>query len=1537
MLVNKINPSLNKTNFKGFEHEKNIHGTTTQNFYFPFDYKNREAFIEFYRVKKDNNFFGGYSIDRDFAPVKVELNREANGGTPIDLREVLKINEDTPFAYRVLVQHEAPQADSGMQITETVKKDGNQWNETFTLVTRHGTTPMSRNGLGYLTMVDTHLPGAYYYGFNSDKTGEINYDKDLQLEKEKIKRNSTNKIGGTLAGIEYDLDNLRKKGITTLYVTPIAGSDDVFYHRYTNKNNFQIADEVGNVDNFASFARKLFKNGMTYVFDGTFTSEGSEGVNVQYALKHAHQNPGALYRFRMNGINDGPIGLGIIPQNKENLRYKLVNTPYILEKNSAGKAVVVPNKNYNDKKPSYVQVYDAKLATKEQVESSELIKGYGAQITNDKLAINTYQDVIVPQKNQIYDLRSYKITLENAAKFINSMDKEVELNSPEVALLVTKTPTFEFARKNNNVALWEDKFGMFLRRHDFSGNDEKFLMSIVSPDEREEMRQRFIKGANENIDMDVQTARYWTELYKDIVTYYIAQTAGNVKTSADLQKLVDAKILPAEAVLTDKEIEMIKEELYELEMKGDLERDDVTVKALMKLPLGSLEFAENTVSVLSQSFFTNLAPKKEYIGKTRFELEKMGNPHLADADFDVYTKTNNLFSNEIKNFADEIIKQLNDKLPEKLIDENEEYTEYGEYIIELIGQHIAKYAFLKSLVGKDFIGNYTKAMKNGEIKYNYEAIRAITNLENLGIDQSDMYIEARALQRRIAKGLNNLEMADVEFLANAYAKQLKNTSTLGFRIAEAAYNKSSLGLDWRIDALKDVMDVDAVKQFSNTFDSFWKNIIDYYNILNETIKKGNPGSKVTGEITDMDALTRVPWGAETDMGNFNALKEAGADYKGEADAMRKFWIETGMTTEAGYSHFFSSVFRAFSLDFETGWKMDNGIKSIRENLERLIKERGVDYIRNMFTFVGNHDKPRVIHYSALDMDLFYNGFGIKNGDVEARKGQRELALKLISGVDDITQMPLELRLNVNNADYFRTISPRAVAMSSLVKTGIDGTSADVLNDNVRKYLNKALADLTEGRYLNFGPKVNRLIIDTKELNSLEGAAKAIIEIAESKYGLNLSQQKRAEMIEWAVGYANDNKNLYRYLVQNETENDINKNKSILNGIFQSDNPAEKSKQRNYSEYAPYTICLAGLMQEALGSAFGNDPEAMNKISNALRDYTNKYDKKFLDENSLKFPYSESPSAASRKNGYAAKEFEEVLLMLIEHAEYLAREEKALKEDQSFENIDKIIESIYKIMHEPAMNKAVNMAAILAALPGIATIFAGDEFGMTGGEEKSNNVYNQNRNAVRIEEMRRGFLKKYREDISKAFDQARKVKTVAEALRVGTPYVLKTYQDQVGAWLMQSKNDMVISVVHGNGIREDRHHRFYRDTNYVQELNEIIFPEGMLIPENTKFKNISVENGEEYIVKHFQYNGVGKWFAKLVTTSGENIKMGFKNAPNAAMVLQRIIESEAAKKAAAIAHKGRSKNGQYYISTPSYQSYNFDKKVENGKNLSIIAR
>ena len=268
MFVNKISNGINKNlSFKGYQHEINSVGQHSYRFNFPYDTNNQNVVFEFYRTQKDNNNFTGYNVVGN--PIKtVNLKSE---GVNVSFDDIPSISPDETIAYRVLVNGKSV-ADTGIYTGD--RNSGNGYN----LINRAGTTPMVQ-GQGVLVMPDIQHPGAFFYGFDSEKTGSIGYDKNRQITAENEVRTFSNKGGGNLAGLIYDIPTFKTYGIKKLFSTPIWGADNKSSHKYWNKNDMQISDEMGNIDNYELFVRSLYKNGMQYVDDLAITSFGLEREN----------------------------------------------------------------------------------------------------------------------------------------------------------------------------------------------------------------------------------------------------------------------------------------------------------------------------------------------------------------------------------------------------------------------------------------------------------------------------------------------------------------------------------------------------------------------------------------------------------------------------------------------------------------------------------------------------------------------------------------------------------------------------------------------------------------------------------------------------------------------------------------------------------------------------------------------------------------------------------------------------------------------------------------------------------------------------------------------------------------------------------------------------------------------------------------------------------------------------------------------------------------------------------------------------------
>ena len=1381
MFVNKIN-GVSNIGFKAYQHVKNDVGETVMRFNYPYDYDKENCEIQIYSAKPNEKY--NYTLSEK--PIAI-INLKPEG-VDVNLQEITNLDKDEAFAYKVVRKDKSTGnviwegADTGMKmkndkgeyvfrvmsgqgVKEVKGKDGKvtieeDFNDSvnnyqYTLVSRKGTTPVIQ-GAGYLITPDSLMPGAKFKGFDDAKTGEIYYDKDFQKEMEGVIKNFSNVYGGSIAGAQIIIPYLKENGYKYVFSTPMANGSKGWSLGYWNKNNMQVSPNMGNMENFTSYFEEMYKNGLKYVYDGTFTSEGLEGIHFQYALRWAENNPQSYYWFRMTGLKNSNLGLGTVPKNKENLRHRIVNAPYNYELQTDGTYKKSPNPHYNPNKETLCQIYDASQASDRQIRDLDnAIINYEKLTEGKALDINNHDDTII---NFIFQINPKEY--DNRIKVINELNKKfgknINLDTADGTIMAAQFSNFKIDKKNEGgFVTWDANTDMAKMNYHISGYDEKILQAIVSHSQREYERMLTERGSKEVQDMAIQAGKYWTGKVKDIQTVYTAKTIGNAKTTEAIDKLIKDGKLPEDARLNNKVLTNILNGEYVLAPKGVLSKDDLTVKSLMKLPLDTLEFGENTVGVLSTSYFSNRATTDETIGVSRFDLMKQNNPHLVEPYVKNYNRVNSLYNNEIKGFADAVIKKVNETSNEKLLDNNGDYTEYGEYVIELLGQDIAKYAMLKSLGGENL---KTKILPDGEITYDYDALREGTTLKALGINGHSPEDEAAKLEKKIEKGLNDLSGNDVSYVADAVSKRIAGTDTSSFRLAEALVDRTGLGLDWRLDAAKDVMDMDAVRNEDDAFDDNWDDAIKFWARFVQAVKSENPNAYVVAEITDIPDLMKDTYGL--DSCPYDGLTNIGQKFNGEPDAFAKFFNETGITSEAGYSYFFTDLLTNFAPSFDEGNGLSDSHDRYVPRFELLMQTRSADYLRNLYTFMGNHDKPRTLHGLAVDMELFHSNLLNDYKDFSQNHKYRQDAIRVLSGAKTDADIPIELRLNVDNNDYFLTVSPRAIANGKLLIPVI--YEDKTLSDEDKKSLVDAIIDLTYGNYLGEGATENMQKIRIKEISSLDNAFDEILYLAENN-GLRLSAEEKTKLKEAVVKQANS-MDLSGYLVHGDFDwNDIPANIKEANEKAAAE---IVGNQPNYSAYSLYTIQLARLLKSSYEKT-GLNVSAKEQLDKAFKDFAEKYNKDTIVSHTEEFKKIEDPVTAMRKNGYAARDLKVAIDMAFKQAEYKSGKTIADKKDT--------IDRLYQSATEPAVAKEAMLMEFLKALPGIPTVYSGDELGMTGYEEKAKNVYLQNRNALPWTELDEdSIIGNYRRTIRDTINGTLKDRSNPELapLNNGTPYPLE---------------------------------------------------------------------------------------------------------------------------------------------------------------------
>ena len=1479
MFVSKINSTV----FGGYRHSIGSAGEHLYRFSYPHDEYSQNVRIEFY--KKDTP---------DNQPLKTIELKDTD---TVNFDEIPELNDREPVLYRVFVNNALVQ-DTGLVVNG------------YNVINRNGTYPFVQ-GQGILTMPDIHRPGAYYNDFKSSKTGNVEYSIDKQKASENVIRTFSNQGGGTLAGIEYDIDELKKMGVKKVFMTPLWGGDNVSSHHYWNKNDMWISESVGNIDNYETMLRKMFKNGMQYVDDIAITSEGLEGVHVQYALRWANQNPQTYYWFRMNGLGNGPLIFGIVPKNMKNLRYRVVN-PNVILNNQTGKVELNPD--YNSNKETYFQVYDLSQVTKEQLANKdELIRNYKNTTSDNKLLINNSNDTIVNYALEIKP-EEYRNRLEEFVKMNAGRQIPISLDSPEAALFIGQFTNFKIGNDAEGAVFWDANKDILKRNYYISSYDEKLIDAKPNQAERDNLRT-LIKRANCEVqDMAIQAGLYRTQFVKDIQTLYTAQVLQKASTKEEIDNLI-GNLLPKEAELDSETIVNVLDGWYNLSPKGVDSKDDITIRALMKLPLDSLEVSENTVGVLSTSFFTNRASSEENIGLSRFDFYKKGAGVYAPYH-KTYHSADTLFETELKNFANDVIKAVNKSSVEKLINDKGDYTEYGEYVINLTGRDIAKYALLKALAGDKL---QTKIMPDevlkGKITYNYPELKDATTLKALGINASGPVEEAKALYKVLSDGLRKLNNDDVDYVAQSVLKQIEGTTLQGFRLAEAIVDKAGLGLDFRLDASKDIADMDAIRNGDMTFDEAWDQVIDFWKKYVSEIKKVNPNAYIVAEITDVEQLLKAIYGQDANVWCID-LSQIGGKYKSAQDAVKVFFEETGITSEASYSYTFTDLLRVFSADGEYGIRHDNGMYGLKNRVKSLLESNSLDYIRNLWTFADNHDKPSVLHVMALDMELFHtNNFDADykdSGNIFAedyyeqkKRNARISILQELTNSDRFEDIPLEAVMNLDNKDYFSTANSRAVAMSKLIREAVNDTIPDSFDK--KALLKQAVTDLANGNYLLNDSNVNLETINIPALKTLESALDDIL----SQAGLVLNDQEKREIIE----KSKQRGRIEKYAVRGDFDWQAWDGSVHWAGKEIQDRAKMvlANEEWDFMQYSPYVVSVAALITDSFREVMQN--RDTDKFVIGTRAFVNKYNRSFVNNASEKLPVAGDSSKISRQKAYAARDIETVIEMVIQQAEF----KTGVKFSQAEK--DYVMKNLFVAATKPAVEKALMYSSYLSALPGIPSVFYRDILGGLGYDEKAKNIFLQNRNTVKYSELEaEGPLKEYRTEIFNSFREVMRIRSTEglEAINSGTPYMLETNNPNSLAMLYQAENgEDVITILNNCGI--DTRNKAQDFSGWL-ELNDIILPSALALTAGTVFVNILDKDKSEYLINRLE-NGL----YRLIRKDGGKIVLNKDTAKHGAMFLR---------KQSKVVFRGKNMNQKYNIVTSPY------KKSENkklGENLSILAK
>lgn len=769
------------------------------------------------------------------------------------------------------------------------------------------------------------------------------------------KRNHFNMLGGKLSSVYDKIPEFKEFGIRNILGTPIFGQDNKSSHGYWTTNAYQITDNLGNYKDFKKLMVGLYQNGMSWTADGAFVNEGMEGIHVKDIMNWGTKSP-FWAMFETKDLDNVPIRFGIFSKNDDvdkHTHIQLVNAPYkiVFEKTEDGhyKEAKVVRKSVDASKPTYIQVFDDRLASEEQMNGDSTFNVYANKNAKDKYEIANYKDSV-----QAYNFRVTVSDVEaNYKKYKETrrMNKDVEFKNA-----LTQWEKFSLVKSNKDggVSLWVGNSDISKKRFVLPE------LALKSMNLKGDKKDEVVASQFQVQDDTVQIGKYWTGEVARILTEYTAKELSN-KVNKDgmtyeqaVKELIDEGKLPENAkIITEKEegqaspLDNIlaispvngsrKYKLKQVKMPENI------TDGVMSYPFDAIEFSPDLMSVFAYPFIKNEAVSESTIGKSRYEMFQMGDEYynqMPKRYRELYKKTDALLSNEMTDSAKSLMQALEEKTGKNLF-EGDELTQEGKEIYSILAPDITKFLIVSALAPN------IKPKDNAEmLEYDIQELKQVNlNSFNLQFQDSPESVASKLLLE-IKNGLKKMPSDLKEQFVNQLSERISNVDSDAINVAKLIVERTESGLDWRIDASKDVGDWDA--QYAGRFNPE-KNadaILAFWNKFNKAVREYNPHSYTIGELTD--------W----------PINKA------------QFILKTGFTTLSDYENFYSSLAGAYGQDdegqprgsitniiskaFSDGKYFDSGI---------------IDNLNFSHRFVGNQDKPRILHLMAMDVMAFHDNKG----------------------------------------------------------------------------------------------------------------------------------------------------------------------------------------------------------------------------------------------------------------------------------------------------------------------------------------------------------------------------------------------------------------------------------------------------------------------------------------------------------------------------------------------------------------------------------
>jgi hypothetical protein len=748
------------------------------------------------------------------------------------------------------------------------------------------------------------------------------------------------------------LSRLQQAGFSALLFKPFIGGDNISSHRYWTIDPYVLNNSFQSKASFRTALTQMMGNGMKVYADGAFVNQGLNGVHVMSNLAHGFNSP--YWRWLKYGDESQPGGpqlypgmayqkyvFGILPTsqnpktgqrsvNYDHFAFRVINDPS------------PRNKQYDSKRPTFIELYDPRI---EDAQGRPILdastKLMGSQDSVQKLRFPiTPQELMEKRKAlaQEYPAGSSDQTTRKLAEkklFCNWQNFRLDKPSADDSAVKWdgQADVAIMNTKNQDVVNYLDKA---------VGYWSRMVMNTQTAEVAKKLAQA--KGALDTDDPAALLDTITKKPPREREHFFWHEDEDDADPFQDLQ------VLPPITNRKVEEIDKAEAEKIMNNLPSGCKPEDIgekfTNRLLSEVPFDVLPLPTLFKANLCYPAFqhalqqTPRSSLSKFIDKRILQplswLPVVGTLFNAIRTFFFPPK----FEKQLANKMDDIFNQLK-------LDSRDKLRHPG--IQSLLADKLGERIYLSLLTGQDL---HTVS----KLETNPQALEDAFYKGMPGhLLKADPVTAARLLPPFLIERLNKLKPVQV---ANAVEEELRLLDPKLVALAEEVVKRREFGLNWRIDAAKDVADMDRIRNAEPSarpglFQEEVQSIKKFWDQLTQSMRKPFPKASVIAELTDFEMLTNY-------------------DQKAARDARAKLLKGQTFTSLPNLTYVYSPLLQLIGYAQRPDEYGDTQLTlgNFLSKIQTMSEEVPVSALQQYQNLTASHDYPTTSHALLINPDLF---------------------------------------------------------------------------------------------------------------------------------------------------------------------------------------------------------------------------------------------------------------------------------------------------------------------------------------------------------------------------------------------------------------------------------------------------------------------------------------------------------------------------------------------------------------------------------------